>query len=398
MKNLWPKQSAKWLALTGVVLFSSCGRYYSAEIAGYIRDSESKTGINSAVVYIFSDEPAAADSDGYVVRTTSLISGGNGGYYNFKIIWRNFFPAFGEEGDSGTVWIGVVHDDYADEIARMQGILSDTVNTVPDILLQRDSFSVPQLTGTIVDVNGEGINNVRVVLDLASTDADPDYITTTAFIGGADGTYQFNDVTWRDDEPDSASSDTEDAVIYVGDATYETDASGIVAIVLTSDQEVDVDTPIVATRIDTTEFSVAVTGRCLNRFIGADSVQLIPVQGVGVTLTYKYSEGGAAATLHTLYDQTDGNGAFTFLIQWEDLNPGNFDGETDVTAADDSIPSGEDGLYIQIQYDDSLSDGITVLPGDFDIDGGDPAVFDVNDFALKSWINPNYVPDAVLDI
>jgi len=31
------------------------------------------------------------------------------------------------------------------------------------------------------------------------------------------------------------------------------------------------------------------------------------------------------------------------------------------------------------------------------IDGGDSAVFDENDFSLKSWINPNYLPGTVIE-
>ena len=58
-----------------------------------------------------------------------------------------------------------------------------------------------------------------------------------------------------------------------------------------------------------------------------------------------------------------------------------------------SIPDGEDGIYVQLFFDPPFN--IATIGGD--IDGGDPAVFDGQDFALKSWKTPNYLPDTVIE-
>ena len=41
-----------------------------------------------------------------------MTTGGNAGYYTHKVIWKTTSPLFGEEGDSGTIWITVTHEDY----------------------------------------------------------------------------------------------------------------------------------------------------------------------------------------------------------------------------------------------------------------------------------------------
>lgn len=365
------------------VILSGCGGYYTGEIAGYIKDSENAAGINGAVIRIYAEEPASASEDGFIVETASMSSGGNGGYFSHKIIWQSYFPAFGEEGDSGSVWLGIVHGDYTDAIAHVRGVISDTVNVVPDILLVRATFETPEITGRLVDVAGEGVNGIRLELDLASTtDEAEDYVTTTATIDGNPGTYRFQNVSWRDEAPDSPSADTESATVIIDDPDYESAAP--LQLLVTSDQAVEAADTIVVTRKARSDFSVTLQGRCINRYTSSSGVEENPAPGVEVTVTYKTQDD----TLHTLYDQTDGTGSFSFFIQWTDDSSGDFDGPSPDGADDSSIPEGEDGLYVQIQYD-------TPFNGE-DVIGGDANAYDGNDFLLKSWIDPNVLPDAVV--
>ena len=82
----------------------------------------------------------------------------------------------------------------------------------------RATFSSQTVTGRVIDVGGDGINGVRMVLDLQSTPDDAeDYITTTATVNGDDGVYEFDNVTWRDETPDSPAADTESGVVSVDD-------------------------------------------------------------------------------------------------------------------------------------------------------------------------------------
>lgn len=400
----WPDTHGSFArrAVRGALFFASiffilsgCGGYYSAEIAGYIKDAESQGGINGAIIRVYADQPDAAADTGFIVETASMTSGGNAGYFSHKIVWLELFPAFGEEGDSGSVWLGITHDDYTEDIVHVQGIISETVNLMPDILLDRASFECPELTGEVIDVAGAGVNGVRIELDLASTtDDEVDYVTTTATIDGVDGTYRFQNIRWRDEDPDSAAADTETATVTVDDNEY--DSTDQPTVLLASDQEIAVQEIITVTREPRIEFETTVQGRCIDRYITTNDVQDIGARGVEVTLTYVDDDGA-----HTLYDQTDAAGAFAFFVQWTDSAPRNYDGTATDDTDDPTVPEGEDGLYVQIQYGppfDTVSLAAMVpAQASLDITGGDSGVFDSTDFALKTWINPNYLPDAVIE-
>ena len=60
------------------------------------------------------------------------------------------------------------------------------------------------------------------------------------------------------------------------------------------------------------------------------------------------------------------------------------------------IPAKHHRLPNRVFRNDLDNDPITTDFSDFDIIGGDGAVYDDQDYLLKSWIAPNYAPDAVL--
>ncbi len=350
-------------------LLSSCGSYFGGEVAGYVKDSDTEEGINGAVIRIFLEEPASADAETFIVKTASNTSGGNAGYFSHKIMWQTSAPKFGDDGDSGTVWLGITHDDYKSAVVKVPGILSDTVNLVPDIKLDRATFSATEVTGKVVNVSGSAVNGVQVVLDLASTtDDDRDYVTTTATINGESGMYRFTNVTWKDENPDSASTDTETIYLYISenDANYQWKTGNTpnkLTMVITSGQSAQATQDITVTRKPRTSFSTSVTGRCIKRYTtGMQQPVDIGVQGVEVRLSFTDSNGAK-----TLYAQTNANGEFTFNVDWTNTSPAGGTG---------SVPEGEDTLTTNIDYDST----------DFT---------DVTGFVVKSWLNPNYAPDAI---
>ncbi len=355
-----------FILILATVALASCGRYYNAEIAGYIKDASNGNGINGAIVRMYLNEPDSADSPDFIAETSSMTSGGNDGYYNHKIIWVTMNPEFGDEGDSGTIWIGVTQEDYVSKVVQVSGIISDTLNVVPDIQLERATFSSPTVTGHVVNVNGEGVNGVRVVLDLQSTtDTDSDYVTTTTTINNEPGSYRFNNVTWRDENPDSSDTDTENVTIYIDDPDY-TSSSSITAQ-LTSGQDNDIPDDLVVTRKPRTNFSTNVAGSCIERIVKTDNgeIQNIPLKGINVTITYSDDNGS-----HTVTDVTDANGNYSILVQWTHAT----------TSSDPEVPEGEDKLILTtVTYDDP---------------SGVYTFTNLNNIEIKSWINPNYLPDA----
>jgi hypothetical protein len=381
-------------AVSGSLLISSCGRYYSGEIAGYVKDAESDEGINGAVVKLFLTEEEVANEE-YVVKTASMTSNGNDGYFSHKIIWQQTFGEFGAEGDSGEIWLTAEHEDYQTVSMQINGILSDTINVIPDIVMERATFEVPEVRGRVVDVNGDGVNGVRVVLDLDSTAEEAeDYVTTTATVDGDIGTYQFENVTWKDEEAAGQNSDDEPATISVDDNQYTGDTA--LSITLTSGQEREVTDEIVVTRKPRTDFSTRVTGQVIRRITTAEGTDDIPIQGLEIKCTFDDNGGGTT----TLWDQTDINGSYSFFIQWEDTFPGDYDVEGNNDGPDDeSIPEGEDGLLITVIIDPEgvKYDATDTTPNDGfpDLDNPSPRYFE--NFKVKSWLNPNYLPDSIDD-
>ncbi len=368
--------------LATVMIVVSCGRYFSAEIAGYVKDSDSGAGIDGAIIRIYLNEPDSADAAGFIVETASVTSAGNPGYFNHEIIWQNLFPAFGAEGDTNSVWLGITHEDYLQAAVQVRGILSGTVNFIPDVLLDRAEFSTPLVRGGVIGPSGDGLNGVRVVLDIASTDETEDYVTVTTTVGGDDGTYEFSDVSWRDDQAAGGGSDTEDATVLVDDDEYGSTQE--LSIVLSSGREKEITEYLVVSRSDPTSFATTLTGRCLNRYGSAPDLQEVPAQGIEVTCAYVDDDGP-----HTLYDQTDPDGSYSFFIRWTDADYGDFlDG-----SADSTIPAGEDGLIVEITFAAPFAalSFVGASPGSYEL----PAGSTTDDRQVKSWLDPNYAPDAV---
>ena len=267
----------------------------------------------------------------------TMSSQGNDGYYSNKIIWEESQPDFGEEGDSGTIWIGVSHEDYFSYVVKASGILSDTLNVVPDIQLTSTSFSSSEISGRIVDVNGEGINGVQVLLDLTSTeDVEQDYATTSATIEEVIGAFRFQDVTWQDSDPDfgeengSETSSSETAHIYVDDTDFYSinTASNPIEITLTSNAETELSQNIEVRR---GLFSVPyVRGKVL-----LDTTSGLGENGVRVVLDLLSTEDqGDYETTTSSLEGEKGYYQFDDVV-WEDNTPEHVD--TDLNTDKENI-------------------------------------------------------------
>ena len=362
-------------ALALAIMLAGCGQYfYKAQIAGYVRDAESGAGINGALVRVYTTDPGAeADAEGFIVETPTAASGGNPGYFSSSVIWQNRSGQFGKEGDSTELFLGVSHDDYQPAVVRVRGILSDDLNLVPDVRLDRASFTSPRLSGRVIDSTGEGVNGVRLVLDLDSTESETDYITTSDTIDGVAGRYRFTNVRWQNDDPETPSSDSETATVRVDDPTYEwreNDDDARLAVTLVSDENSVAPDDITVTRKPRTEFTATVVGRVYRE---ANDTRL-GVQGITVTLTFfddaHPDDGGEPKTYVT---NTNANGQYTFAVRWVDEAPGG-----------SGVPDGEDEQEIV-----SITFGGWAGP---DIDEINAA-----QFKLRSWLAPNYAPDRVAE-
>ena len=308
------------LIMSAIVLaLGSCMRIYHADIAGYVKDSESSDGIDGSVVRIYLDAPDSPEADGFIIETATSTSGGNPGYYSHKILWRTSDPAFGEEGDSGTVWLGVSHEDYFAQIVQVRGIISGSVNFVRDIQLQSYEFECPSVSGRVVDEEGAGANGVRVVLDLSSTeDEEEDYADFTQTVDEVDGVYEFEGVRWRDEE--GAERSSEDVSIFVSDEGYfsPSDSENPIAVSLTSDEETAVETDIVA--YSASFSATVVTGRVV--FFTEGSVDPPPGQnGVTVVLDLQSTEADRDyVTTTSTYEGVAGTYRFE-EVDWQDSDP-----------------------------------------------------------------------------
>ena len=356
-------------ALALAIMLAGCGQYfYKAQIAGYVKDAESGAGINGALVRVYTIDPETeADAEGFIVETPTATSGGNAGYFSSSVIWQNRSGQFGKEGDSTELFLGVTHDDYQPAVVRVRGILSDDLNLVPDVRLDRASFTSPRLSGRVIDLTGEGVNGVRLVLDLDSTESETDYITTSDTIDGVAGRYRFTNVRWRNDDPETPSSDSETATVRVDDPTYEwreNDDDARLAVTLVSDENSVAPDDITVTRKPRTEFTATVVGRVYREV----NETRFGVQGVTVTLTFDDDDHDDPAEPKTYVTNTNANGQYTFSVRWVDAGPGG-----------SGVPDGEDEQDIVLITFGGWAGTITEIGP--------------TDFKLRSWLAPNYAPD-----
>ncbi len=234
---------------------AGCGYVYRAEIQGQIVDSDDDSGINRASVRVYEEEPSDPDSDGFLVKTESVTSGGTPGVFRTSVVWREVFGAFGTEADTTELWLGVTHPDYSGVVVEVRGILSDQANTVGEIALldaDRDpdaqSALVQGRVFEVVDGSREPVAGYAVGVEVTSTDGGPesDVDVPDTVRTGATGTFVLA-VEWPEDSniesveleltyPAGAGENDEDAIrtitvedgdnFFVQDVTINNDNDG----------------------------------------------------------------------------------------------------------------------------------------------------------------------------
>ncbi len=223
-----------FIASAAVLLsINGCGMYYKADIAGYVKDSATGYGINGTLLQAYLTEEAAQSGEGYFTETSSMIYNGNPGYFTFTAVWQQLIGEYGSEGDTTELWISAVHENYSSKTVRVRGITSGDMNIIPDIELDAVVYTAGQVSGLVwdgtldADSNPNYIDGVRVVLDLASTEKNPDYVavSSTTQVGDTSqaGMYTFVNVTWRDQDNPGQITDEEKITISVDDPVYTGD-------------------------------------------------------------------------------------------------------------------------------------------------------------------------------
>jgi hypothetical protein len=154
--------------------------------------------------------------------------------------------------------------------------------------------------------------------------------------------------------------------VGVEDDVYTpTSAKQSLAIMVGYRQELHVSDGLVVERRPRPTFTALVEGRCLN---GPTLEAVAGVVGVEVKASFSDDSGS-----HMFVTRTDKDGRYALLTEWTRRDPS------------EEAPTGEDILVIDISFTD-------VVRGD------DNLAFDLPSYTVRSWIRPNYVPDAIASV
>lgn len=378
-------------------LLSGCSYFYTTTLQGYVKDAETDAGVNGATVYFYNEDPGSASAaasnpsgpSGFITGTTTSTSNSNDGYFSATVIWNNPFGKFGDEGDTTTIWAVVVHDDYTIQKKKLLGIFSEGSNTVPDIMITSNVHTCPELTGRVEDSGGNGVNGIRLALDLTPDDGvdDQDYLVTTQTIDGTGGSFSFTDIQWEG----TASTDiSHEVLIRVDDSNYqEADASASVwRQDLAEDSSATVNDPFPVVRQPRDYFSTTLSGQVYQRYQLSSDVSDVGKGGVSLTFSWLNETddaGGTEAKSTTVTTSSDGT--FQVTISWYDYGtPKDSPSGTD-------LPEGEDELELTSIVIKTLSssltwevNGVTLVPASGTITTDSDGV----NLYVRSWTS-NYL-------
>lgn len=327
-------------AAAAVAVLAGCGYFHTADVAGYVVDSESEEGINGATVTFFMADPRTNTGEVPVTATETNTSNGNDGYFSQKVIWENSVPRFGQEGDSGTIYVRINHPDYQELTTALPGVLSDTLNFVSNIEIVTAIYSVDEVSGRVVGGDGRPVNGVQVLLTLRYDDVedeDREYTDLTATVDGEDGRFVLADIEWRDTSPAIGSTaSTATATLTIDDPDYRLAdgqaASGStgIAVTLSSGDDLELSADVRATQ--TTFAAESLEGRVIRAGTseGVNGVRVV----LNLDSTSNEDEDYVATT--GAIDGVAGSFVFTNVV-WEDDTPSSptSDTESGVVYIDD---------------------------------------------------------------
>lgn len=301
-----------------VALTAGCGYFHTADIAGYVVDSETENGVNGATVTFYMANPSDNAEEEAVTATQTNTSNGNDGYFSQKVIWENSFPRFGQEGDSGTVYVRVTHPDYQEIVTPIEGVLSDTLNFVSNIEIDTAIFSVEEVTGRVVGGDGLPVNGVQVVLSLTYDDEEEEpreYADNTGTIDDDDGRFVITGIQWRDTSPNASDDGIgATATLTIDDPDYRLADGDSISLDLVSGQDLELADDVEAQQVTFTAGSL--TGRVIRAGTseGVNGVRMV----LDVDSTADEDEDYVTTT--ATIDGVVGSFAFNG-VSWEDQNP-----------------------------------------------------------------------------
>lgn len=370
-------------------MLGGCSYYHRAVVEGFVEDSNSEAGINSATVRFYMSEPETADEDGFFARTSTATSGGSAGYFRNTVIWDNYFSSFGAEGDTGTIYLGVTHPDYLGRVVKVPGVLSDDINRIEAIGLQRVTFAAGEVFGRLIqDSDGEPVNGVRVVLTVPELDADGEpteekreYVALTGNRAGEAGWFSFSEPVWRDESTPPGGDSEVLASLEVDDNDYRQLEETPVSIGLVSKEDSELRDPVRIVRKPRTEFATVLTGRLYHRPGSNPDADYVGLNGAEIQVTWT-ADGGPdddPDDERSVTTETGPDGTFRVQISWK--RPEGYE-------PPEGVPEGEDALDI------SEGDSIEVRY----IHSKIPAADEIRDRSrIRSWINPNRMEDYYVD-
>ena len=371
------------LLMLTVLIAGGCSYYHRATIQGFVEDADSEAGINSATVRFYIERPESAADDVFFARTSTSTSGSEAGFYSNTVIWDNYFSAFGAEGDSGTVYLGVTHPDYLARVVEVPGVLSDDVNTVETIRLQRVTFAAGEVFGRVVrDGDSGGENGVRVVLHIGEGSSAEEYVALTGDRAGESGWYSFDEPSWRDESTEPGGTSEITADIEIDDPDWRREPDEVRALTLASGQDREVSTNIRVVRKPRSEFEAVLAGQVFYRPGVDDEYRGLGGVEVEVGFDADTDPGGARSFL----TETATDGSFTLQLNWR---------RDESYSPPANTPAGEDVLRQSEGAEDF--DNLTVTYRHSKI-ADDPNLNGQQDRErIRTWINPNRMEDVYVE-
>ena len=344
----------------------SCAPIFTADLSGYVLDSDTYAGIPGVELKFFESEPANFADDSYVYQTSTDPSG----LFQQPLIWDEYLPKYWTNGDVISMYFSVVHPDYKSKIEQSVGIVSNVSNVVPTTLLTSLKARVENLRGSVYS-EIEPINGVQIAIyDADDTAESPEPLsrTTSTNIDGLDGQFVFESIEWNDID---LSGDI-NVIIRVEDQNYINPIPSEIAITLFRSDVPAILEEFIVEPIRPEIFTTNILGS-LGYLIESEFGTYTdePIIGAEIRFDWYYDDENQSVPTFDIA-RSDSEGNYSVTIRWED----------DVADNSNGVPFGEDQLEVEVSFP---TGGTAQRP--FNLS-------QYNDtFVIRSWID-NTLPAA----
>ena len=354
----------KRLSLFLLPFLTSCAPVFTAEIAGYILDAETYEGIPGVEVRLYKNKPANYADDSFLYQT-STGNDANLGLFNQTVIWNDYLAQYGKDGDVIDMHFTIVHPQYQSKIESTIGIVSGAVNTIPSILLNSTNASVEKLQGSVTNENIL-TNGIQVALYLGEEEIAYER-TITQPINGVDGQYLFENIEWRDILLEGKIL----ATVIVDDPRYTNSSPAEATQEIFNQENTDFLPEMNVDLVRPSIFEANISGKTTFLIETKNTAEYRPISGIEVTLEWFYDDENQSIPKRDIV-RTNDDGIFSTTIAWEDDTPDE----------NNSVPSGEDQLDVEISYPAGGIPGFSY----------DLTAFN-DTYTIRSWIE-NTLPTA----